>query len=203
VKEPLVKAILAHVYLAWIHPFGDGNGRTARLVEFLILISSGITSPAAHLLSNHYNQTRQEYYRQFEKTSQSGGDLLAFIEYAVQGFVDGIRQQLALIREQQLDVAWQNFVHESFKEHNKPADVRARHLILDLSEQKSPVRLYKLSMISPRVAAAYSGKTMKAIRRDVAKLLEMGLIEITLAGVRPKKEIISAFLPKCRIDREG
>jgi Fic/DOC family len=37
----LAKAVYAHLYLAWIHPFGDGNGRTARLVEFLILAGSG------------------------------------------------------------------------------------------------------------------------------------------------------------------
>src|SRR6266704_4380950 len=32
------KAILAHLYIAWIHPFGDGNGRTARLIEFQLLV---------------------------------------------------------------------------------------------------------------------------------------------------------------------
>ena len=35
----ILKAIVTHVYLVWIHPFGDGNGRTARLVEFQILLS--------------------------------------------------------------------------------------------------------------------------------------------------------------------
>ena len=29
----IIKAVLAHLYIAWIHPFGDGNGRTARLIE--------------------------------------------------------------------------------------------------------------------------------------------------------------------------
>jgi len=48
----ILKAIVSHIYLAWIHPFGDGNGRTARLIEFQILISSGVPAPAAHLLSN-------------------------------------------------------------------------------------------------------------------------------------------------------
>ena len=51
----IVKAVLAHLYLAWIHPFGDGNGRTARLMEFQILVQAGVPMPAAHLLSNHYN----------------------------------------------------------------------------------------------------------------------------------------------------
>ena len=37
----LLRAILAHLYLAWIHPFGDGNGRTARLVEVRLLRNAG------------------------------------------------------------------------------------------------------------------------------------------------------------------
>ena len=57
----IIKAIIAHVYFVWIHPFGDGNGRTARLIEFQILLEAGIPTPAAHLLSNFYNQTRTEY----------------------------------------------------------------------------------------------------------------------------------------------
>jgi Fic family protein len=196
----VIKAIVAHVYLAWIHPLGDGNGRTARLVEFQILIGAGVPLPAAHLLSNHYNQTRQEYYRQLEQTSQSGGDLLPFIQYAVQGFVDGLRGQLSLIREQQLDVAWRNFVHEQFRDQNKPADVRCRHLILDLSRQAQPIPISKLGMITPRVAASYANKTLKAMRRDVKKLVVMGLAEMTTNGVRARREVISAFLPLRRID---
>ena len=58
----VIKAIVSHIYIAWIHPFGDGNGRTARLIEFQILLASGMPTPAAHLLSNYYNETRQEYY---------------------------------------------------------------------------------------------------------------------------------------------
>src|SRR5262249_55582331 len=60
----IVKAAVAHLYLAWIHPFGDGNGRTARLLELQILLSSGFAMPTTQLLSNHYNATRGEYYRQ-------------------------------------------------------------------------------------------------------------------------------------------
>lgn len=96
----ILKAIVAHVYLAWIHPFGDGNGRTARLMEFQILVVAGVPTPAAHLLSNYYNQTRAEYYRQLDAASRSGGNLVAFTEYAVQGFVDALRSQIEMIREQ-------------------------------------------------------------------------------------------------------
>ncbi len=41
----IIKAVLAHVYIAWIHPFGNGNGRTARLIEFHLLMSGGMPPP--------------------------------------------------------------------------------------------------------------------------------------------------------------
>lgn len=46
----VLAAIAAHLYFVWIHPFGDGNGRTARLIEFRYLLQAGFPTPAAHLL---------------------------------------------------------------------------------------------------------------------------------------------------------
>ena len=37
----VVQAIVAHVYIEWIHPFGDDNGRTGRLLEFYLLLRAG------------------------------------------------------------------------------------------------------------------------------------------------------------------
>jgi Fic family protein len=42
----VIKSIIAHLYLAWIHPFGDGNGRTARLLEVRFLMEAGVPSAA-------------------------------------------------------------------------------------------------------------------------------------------------------------
>ena len=190
----ILKAIVSHLYLAWIHPFGDGNGRTARLVEFHTLVGCGVPSAAAHLLSNHYNVTRREYYRQLDYSSQSDGGLMSFVEYALQGFVDGLKQQLTLIGNQQWDVTWRYFVHEKFKDKNSDADVRRRHLVLDLSRQDTPIPLSKLNEISPRVAGAYSRKTHKTLIRDVNELKSMGLVEQTPAGIHAKKDVILAFL---------
>ncbi len=36
VAAAILRAVLAHLYIAWIHPFGDGNGRTARLAKKLV-----------------------------------------------------------------------------------------------------------------------------------------------------------------------
>jgi Fic family protein len=58
--EAVIEAIILHVYIAWVHPFMDGNGRTARLLEFYLLLRAGVPSSASHILSNHYNDTRTE-----------------------------------------------------------------------------------------------------------------------------------------------
>jgi Fic family protein len=191
----IVKAVLAHLYLAWIHPFGDGNGRTARLAEFQILIQSGVPAPAAHLLSNHYNRTRTEYYRLLDETSRSGGDVLPFLEYAVQGLLDGLREQLEVIRDQQWDVTWRNHVHEMFRDKASPSDVRRRHLALDLSQQPEEVPFDRLRLLTPRIAKAYSGKTSKTLSRDLKMLIDIGLVEKRASGYRAKKEVILSFLP--------
>jgi Fic family protein len=191
----IIKAVLAHLYLAWIHPFGDGNGRTARLVEFQLLLTAGVPSPAAHLMSNHYNHTRTEYYRQLDYASKSGGDILPFMEYAVQGFVDGLRGQLELVREQQWDVTWRNYVHEMFRDKIKVSDIRQRHLALDLSAIATPVPLAKITETTPRLAKTYATKSPKTLQRDLAELEKLGIVERTAEGIRAKREIILAFLP--------
>jgi|ERR1017187_194077 Fic family protein len=191
----IIRAILAHLYLAWIHPFGDGNGRTARLVEYQILLACGVPSPAIHLLSNHYNLTRTEYYRQLERSSASGGDYIPFIEYAVQGFTDGLRKQIQEIREFQLEVIWRNYVHEAFGEKKSNADRRRRDLVLALSGLEQPVRLAKIPGISPRMTEAYQGNVRMKLNRDLNILQGMGLIVRGPNGTRANKEIVEAFLP--------
>lgn len=190
----VTKAVLAHLYLAWIHPFGDGNGRTARLVEFQMLVQSGrVPMPAGHLLSNHYNLTRDRYYHQLQRASRSGGEIGPFLEYAVQGFVDGLREALALVREQQWDVAWENYVHSSFAGPTTPTHSRRKHLMLDMPW--GPVARHDLRRVSPRVAEEYATKGDRTLSRDLNALEDMGLIRRRGRDYVANRSRILAFLP--------
>ena len=189
-----LKAIVAHLYMAWIHPFGDGNGRTARLIECQFLLSSGIPMAAAHLFSNHYNQTRTEYYRQLDQASSSGGEFVPFIKYALQGFINGLDEQIQTIKAQQILVHWINYVHNQFRDKDSPTHIRRRRLAIDLTESTKPVPVAELRHISPRIAEAYAGKTDRTIRRDVDALAEMGLLKRSDEGVEIRRELMSAFV---------
>jgi cell filamentation protein, protein adenylyltransferase len=191
----IVKAIVAHLYIAWIHPFGDGNGRTARLMELRILLEAGVPTPATHLLSNHYNQTRTEYYRQLRDASQGDCDLLPFVHYALQGFVDGLREQLETIRAQQFADRWEQYVYQQFGRTTTPARVRQRQLVLELSKVEGPVAKSELRTLTPGLVEMYHGKTEKTLSRDINALLELELLRRQSGGYLPNKRIIEAFRP--------
>jgi Fic family protein len=189
-----LRAVVAHVYIAWIHPFGDGNGRTARLVEFGILTAAGIPSVAAHLVSNHYNATRANYYRQLEFASQSGGDLVPFLDYAAEGFVEQLQQQLNDVHELIVNATWVNYVHAMFPDRTLTAR-RQRDLVLALKHD-SYSRRAQITTLTPELTEAYAGKGSKTVTRDLNALNKLDLIERTSSGIRARRELILSFLPR-------
>ncbi len=192
-----VRAIIAHLYIEWIHPFGDGNGRTGRLVEYQLLLASGfVPSPAAHLLSNHYNLTRPQYYRSLDEARQKGAGELAFVRYAMEGFVDGLREQLIMIWEQQMAVMWRDYVYdrirEGFRNASSAPAVRARELVLALTE---PTERSRLTQLNPEVARLYATASQKTLTRDIHAVEALGLVVRDGELFRPRRESLLSFLP--------
>lgn len=201
VPYAILKAVIAHLYLAWIHPFGDGNGRTARLVEVQVLLAAELPAPVCHLLSNHYNLTRSEYYRQLDLSSRTG-DPVPFVEYAVRGLVDGLEGALGTLRAQQFSDRWEQYVYETFGELKTKADRRRLRLVLDLTrrheETFEPIRKREMRHLSPSLSEAYAGKTEKTLTRDLNATLAIGLLEAEGGGYVPRDWIILAFRPERR-----
>lgn len=193
----VIKAIFGHAYFELIHPFGDGNGRTGRLIEFFILLASGVPTAASHLLSNFYNQTRAEYYRQLDAISQSKGDMFPFFEYAVSGLLDGLKEQVMFIQHQQASVIWTNYIHERFRADNTSVGKRRRDLALAISASflstgKATTSEQLLSS-NAAVAMAYAKKTKKTLQRDIKTLEQLQVIEETESGVVPRIGLLQAL----------
>ncbi len=193
----VMRAIIAHLYTAWIHPFGDGNGRTARLVEVQILLSAGVPSPASHLLSNHYNATRNMYYLRLDASSRSASGVLDFVRYALEGFLDGLREQQQVIRTYQWEVGWRQSIYDAFVELTSETDKRRRDLVLEISakDEGKLIPLNKLRELSGKTAQLYAGKSQQTLMRDVELLSSMSLVLLTKDGVRSRREHILQFLP--------
>ncbi|NRA97983.1 MAG: Fic family protein [Planctomycetes bacterium] len=188
----IIRAVLAHLYFVWIHPFGDGNGRTGRLIEHYILVHSGVPTPAAHLLVHHYNKTRSLYQAELRKASDTG-EALGFIRYALGGFADGLRSHIEVIQQHQLDVAWRDYIHERCP-HKTETDKRRIDLMLTLPVEW--INRRDIPLLSARMGAHYglgTGARSKAMTRDINKLRELKLVETSGRNrVRARREIMLA-----------
>jgi Fic family protein len=175
--EILVQAIVTHLYIEWIHPFGDGNGRTGRLVEFYILLRGGNPDIVTHILSNYYNLTRTAYYMQIEKATQNR-DLSDFIEYALLGFRDGLAQTLGIIQKSQFEMTWKSLIFNKFDdirlEMNEEIFKRQRTLALEMPIG-TPVSVSDISNLSVPLAKLYTNLSEKTVFRDLERLTELEL----------------------------
>ena len=176
-RDAVIEAIVAHVYIEWIHPFGDGNGRTGRLLEFYILLRAGLPNIASHILSNFYNETRTEYYSHLQRAKLEC-DLTMFLAYAVQGLLDGLRHVLDQVQKSQFATAWRSFVYDQFAEvtfYHKNVFKRRRRLALQMPIEQS-LSLEEIPRINTEIARSYGALTNRTVRRDLAALIELGLV---------------------------
>jgi len=192
--SPILRAIMAHLYIAWIHPFGDGNGRTARVVELDILLRAGVPLVCAHLLSDHYNRTRTNYYRALSAARQHPHH---FVEYAILGLRDALVAQISMIRNLQVQTMWTNYVHSIFHtvdDHSGQAR-RRREVALCLAKQEKPVLAEQITQLSPKLAVMYSQRTARTLQRDLVALRRHNLVVHAPDGIRANLELVHAFRP--------
>ena len=196
----IIQAIISHVYIAWIHPFGDGNGRTARLLEFYLLIRAGVPDIAAHILSNFYNNTRNEYYRQLSDTSKQEGNLTNFLKYAIQGFKDGLQDVFNLVNQNQLEIAWRNYVNDVFRLNNQSGKTdsvtkRRQALILSMNIDKD-YSLQEIAEMNEIIRVNYSNKSRRTLTRDIDALVEIGVVrKINNDRYKANSEVLIVSMP--------
>jgi Fic family protein len=197
--EAVIEAIVTHIYIAWIHPFLDGNGRTARLLEFYLLLRAGVPSIASHILSNHYNNTRTEYYRQLQNASETGA-LNGFISYALEGFRDGLENTIAVIHKDQTELTWTNYVHditEGLLDEGKTAKTIRR--IRQLAYRIPDNRFYapeEIKILHTKIAEEYAGRNPVTLRRDLDLLVQKELLKVEKNKYRANYDILRSFLPE-------
>jgi Fic family protein len=92
---PAVQAGIAHYELARIHPFIDGNGRTARALATLILTKRGFDTKKFFALEEYYNEDRPTYYSALADADVKEGDLTEWLEY----FLFGIAVEISRVEK--------------------------------------------------------------------------------------------------------
>jgi len=80
-EHPVLKAIILHFWLAYLHPFADGNGRTARALFYLYMLKNGYWLFEYLSISRVIKDRQAQYYRAFLYSEEDGADLTYFITF--------------------------------------------------------------------------------------------------------------------------
>ncbi len=116
-ESPMLAAAAVHAWLAQIHPFVDGNGRTARILMGLILIRCGY--PICIITRDD----RLRYYDALEE-SQAGGDLSPLIELMRENVEESLEEWEKAAEEQRQEQEWLESITARFE---KPALTQAHN----------------------------------------------------------------------------
>lgn len=165
--DPMLRAGLAHYHLAKIHPFQDGNGRTARFLEALILARAGYKY-LPPMMSNHYYKNIDDYFITFSECRRKKS-VTPFLSFYLDGVISNIRE----IREQIVfsirQLSLKDFL--TFQRREKQLTQRQHDLLQILLETFEPFTLGDL-FSSPTLKPLYQNVSEATARRDIKKLLQ-------------------------------
>ncbi|MCK4357265.1 MAG: Fic family protein [Candidatus Cloacimonetes bacterium] len=93
--DPVIESGIVHYEFVRIHPFIDGNGRTARILASLILYLRGFDTKQFFCLDDYYDSDRQAYYKVLQSVNPDTLDLTNWLEY----FVEGVNVSINAVKE--------------------------------------------------------------------------------------------------------
>lgn len=179
-ENVFIRSALAHYHFSLIHPFWDGNGRVARLLEALLLQSAGIRF-LPKMLSNYYYRHVDDYFRAFSDTIKAKKDVTPFLEFNLRGVIESLQQMKSRIAFFIRKLAMRDYLH--FLGTKKAISKRQNDLLtllLDDTSEKS-FTLHELQLTMPYTMLYRKVSEMTA-RRDLKNLLDLKLLAINTEG---------------------
>ncbi len=186
--DPLIRALMAHYYMAAMHPFLDGNGRTARALEALLLQRSGLKDALFIAMSNYYYDEKQDYLSALASVRASGGDLTRFLIFGLKGIELQTKRLAKILRENISKELYRSMMHDFYTRLSGRTRVLGeRHLVL----ANYLLRNGKTEFLSLMKALEAAYKAVRnprlTIVRDINHLQQLGAVLVTLRQGAPER----------------
>lgn len=81
--HPIIKGIIIHFMIGWVHPFTDGNGRTARAIFYWYMLKKGYWLTEYLSISRIIKDTKNQYEKAYIYTEIDENDLTYFLTYHI------------------------------------------------------------------------------------------------------------------------
>ena len=172
--DPFIRASLAHYYFCIIHPFWDGNGRTGRLIEAILLQAANIKYVPGEL-SNYYYRNVDEYYISFSKSLKLKKDITPFIKFCLEASVESLTSIKGHIIYFIRKFSLRDFY--TWQRRNKALTSRQFELLGLLLDNAVAITLKDLHDTKP-FSILYNKVTTQTARRDLKKLVAAKLLVV-------------------------
>lgn len=172
---PAVRAVLLHFWLAYDHPFVDGNGRTARALFYWSMARQGYWLCEYVSISRILKKARAQYARAYLYTESDENDATYFLLYQLRVLLRAIDDLHTYLARKAAEIHEADAMIRRAKSLH--ADLNPRQLALINNALKGPIARYTVE--SHRKSHGVSYETA---RSDLMKLLDHRLLEIGKEG---------------------
>ncbi len=159
--DPVIHAGITHYELVRIHPFIDGNGRTARIMASLVFYERGFDVKRFFALDDYYDHDRRAYYAALKSVDQKTLDLTGWLEY----FTKGIAVSINDVKNKVLGLS-------------KDIKILKEKMQIALTERQMKIVewIVDKGAITNREMRDIFGLSDEAVRKEISKLLELGVV---------------------------
>lgn len=177
--HPVIKGAMIHFWLAYIHPFGDGNGRTARAVMYWYLLNRGYDLFQYLSISKHFLRAPGQYVKSYLYTENDDNDLTYFLTYNLSSVRFAFHELRKYLYNQQLEMKKAN----ELLIHSRGLNSRQKSLIQH--SMQHPDTVYTIEVHKNANGIAY-----ETSRKDLMILAAKGFLKMRKEGRR-----LLLFLP--------
>ncbi|MDQ7022604.1 MAG: Fic family protein [Candidatus Gracilibacteria bacterium] len=162
--HPFIKAVLLHFWIGYLHPFCDGNGRTARIIFYWYLLKKGYWGFSYIPISTLIKKSRIQYKNAYLYSEQDDNDLTYFLVYIAN----------------KTKLAFTDFEEYTEKKKKKQKDIFSELNYLQLNDRQNKLIIYFLdnpkNYTNNSIHKNYYGIAIDTAQRDLEKLLEKGFL---------------------------
>lgn len=172
--HPVVKAVILHFMMGYIHPFGDGNGRTARALFYWFMLKSGYWLFEYVSISQFLRKAPAKYVKSYLYTETDEGDLTYFIDSQLHVILRAINELIAHLQEKQK--SYDDFI--SILEGSRlMVELKPRQLDILKKACREPGRSFTAAFVKNEYSI-----TLNTARADLEKLSSLNLLALQKIG---------------------
>ena len=178
--DGIVQALAAHYHIGAMHPFGDGNGRTARALEAFMMRKARVNEMVMVSLSNYYYEHQEEYLSALYESRARGHDLTPFLKFALPAVTERCNALADEIVAHNKRTLYREFAHSLFGRLRSPRRRVLAERQLQIVETLLNAGPLDLPDLLIQVREHYTGLKfpIRAMSRDLGGLLSLRAVTL-------------------------